>query len=199
MRAVNRVNLEDPPFLRALFGDVRLAWVWLVVRLYLGYEWLEAGLHKIGDPAWMQTGEAVKGFWTRAVAIPAQGRPPITYGWYRDFLNGLLASESHAFFAKLVTLGEVAVGIALILGAFVWIAAFFGALMNMNFMLAGTASTNPVLLLIAILLIIAWKTAGYWGLDRFLLPALGTRRSIGYLLRRSSGASQTSATTPTET
>jgi thiosulfate dehydrogenase [quinone] large subunit len=46
--------------------------------------------------------------------------------------------------------------------------------MNFNFMLAGTASTNPVLFLAAILLIMAWKVAGWWGLDRFLLPLLGT-------------------------
>ena len=46
--------------------------------------------------------------------------------------------------------------------------------MNMNFMLAGSASANPVLLILAIVLILAWKTAGYIGLDRYLLPILGT-------------------------
>ena len=54
------------------------------------------------------------------------------------------------------------------------IAAFFGALMNMSFLLAGTVSTNPVLFFAGILLILAWKNAGYIGIDRFLLPALGT-------------------------
>jgi thiosulfate dehydrogenase [quinone] large subunit len=55
---------------------------------------------------------------------------------------------------------------------------FFGALagtfMNLNFMLAGSASTNPVLLLLGFLLVLAWKTAGYIGLDRWLFPLLGT-------------------------
>jgi thiosulfate dehydrogenase [quinone] large subunit len=46
--------------------------------------------------------------------------------------------------------------------------------MNWNFMMAGTASTNPLLFLLSILLILAWKTAGWIGLDRWLLPALGT-------------------------
>jgi thiosulfate dehydrogenase (quinone) large subunit len=46
--------------------------------------------------------------------------------------------------------------------------------MNMSFLMAGTVSTNPVLFLGGILLILAWKNAGYLGLDRFLLPALGT-------------------------
>lgn len=46
--------------------------------------------------------------------------------------------------------------------------------MNMAFMLAGTTSTNPVLAMLGVLLILAWKNAGYIGLDRYLLPLLGT-------------------------
>jgi thiosulfate dehydrogenase [quinone] large subunit len=46
--------------------------------------------------------------------------------------------------------------------------------MNMSFLLAGTVSTNPLLFCMGILLILAWKNAGYLGLDRFLLPAFGT-------------------------
>jgi thiosulfate dehydrogenase [quinone] large subunit len=45
--------------------------------------------------------------------------------------------------------------------------------MNVNYLLAGTVSINPILFVIAILLMLAWKTAGWWGLDRWLLPALG--------------------------
>jgi thiosulfate dehydrogenase [quinone] large subunit len=33
---------------------------------------------------------------------------------------------------------------------------------------------NPVLAMLGILLILAWKNAGYLGLDRHLLAALGT-------------------------
>lgn len=76
--------------------------------------------------------------------------------------------------ASVVAWGEFLVGIALIAGAFVGIAAAAGAFMNMNFMLAGTASTGPVMMLVAILIMLAWKTAGWWGFDRWLLPRLGT-------------------------
>ena len=69
--------------------------------------------------------------------------------------------------------GELLIGIALIVGAFVGIAAFFGAFMNWNFIMAGAASTNGMLLVVAILLILAWKTAGYFGADYFLLRWLG--------------------------
>lgn len=167
--------IKDPPFARYLFHHPDSAWIWLIARVYLGWQWLQAGLHKVADPAWMSGGTALQGFWTRAVALPnPPARPQITYGWYRSFLVSLLEGGHYTWFAKLVAVGEVLVGVALLLGLLTGIVAFFGALMNFNFMLAGTASTNPVLFTLAVLLILAWKVAGYWGLDRFLLPALGT-------------------------
>jgi thiosulfate dehydrogenase [quinone] large subunit len=46
--------------------------------------------------------------------------------------------------------------------------------LNWNFVMAGTASTNALLFAISTWLVLAWKTAGWIGLDRWLLPALGT-------------------------
>jgi thiosulfate dehydrogenase [quinone] large subunit len=166
--------VQDPPFMMTLFTDTRLAWFWLVVRVWLGYKWVDAALHKIDNPAWVQTGEALKGFWTGAVAVPEGGRPAISFDWYRSFIQFLLDAEAYTWFAKLVAYGELLVGIALIIGVFTGFAAFFGALMNWNFMMAGSASTNPLLFIIAVGLILAWKIAGYIGVDRFLLPYLGT-------------------------
>ncbi len=166
---------EDPPLARMAFSSTRLSWLWLIIRVWLGYNWVEAAVsHKIGNPAWVTTGAAVKGFWQHAIAIPAGGKPPIAYDWYRDFLSWLLSIHAEVLMGKVIAYGELLVGIALILGAFVGIAAFFGAFMNWNFLMAGTASTNPMLLAVAVLLILAWKVAGYYGLDRYLLPALGT-------------------------
>lgn len=48
-------------------------------------------------------------------------------------------------------------------------------------MLAGTASTNPVLFALAVALILAWKVAGYYGVERYLLPVLGAPWSTGKL------------------
>ncbi len=166
--------IQDPPLAAKLFSDPRAAWLWLIPRLYIGYKWIDASLHKVGNPAWTETGDALKGFWTFAVSIPETGRPPIAFDWYRGFIQGLLDAQAYTWFAKLVAYGELLVGIALVLGAFTGIAAFFGAFMNWNFMMAGAASTNPVLFLIAIGLILAWKVAGYVGLDYVLLPLVGT-------------------------
>lgn len=166
--------IEDPPLARLLFSDTRLAAVWAVIRVLLGLAWLEAGLRKVTEPGWMVTGESLLGFWTRAVAIPEQGRPAITFDWYRSFLQGLIDSGSYTWFAKLIAVGEVLVGVGLIVGAFVGIAAFFSALMNWNFIMAGSASSNGLLLIAAVFLILAWKVAGYYGADYYLLRWLGT-------------------------
>ena len=167
-------TVEDPPFARFLFSDTRMSVVWTVIRVLIGWTWLNSGWGKLNNPAWMETGAALQGFWTNAVAIPEQGRPPISFDWYRSFIQGLLDNGSYVWFAKLIAFGELMIGIALIVGAFVGIAALFAALMNWNFIMAGSASINGLLLVGAILLVLAWKNAGYLGADYFLLRWLGT-------------------------
>lgn len=166
--------VQDPPVAKILFGDRRLSVLWLVLRVWLGYQWFDAALHKITNPAWVETGAALKGFWTGAVAVPAEGRPAIAFDWYRNFIQTMLDAEAYVWFAKLVAYGELLIGIALIIGMFTGIAAFFSGFMNWNFMMAGSASTNPMLFVIAVGLILAWKIAGYIGVDYYLLPLLGT-------------------------
>jgi thiosulfate dehydrogenase (quinone) large subunit len=170
------VEIEGPAFARFLFSNSRAGLFWLPIRLFVGFAWLEAGWHKLTDGGWIDGGSALAGYWTNAVKIPAegQGRPPITYEWYRDFINVLLTGGHEAWFGWVITFGELAVGVGLLLGALTGLAAFGGALMNMSFLLAGSGSSNPVLFTMAIGLILAWKVAGYYGLDRYLLPMLGT-------------------------
>lgn len=166
--------IQDPPLAQKLFSSTFAAWLWLPLRIWLGYQWIDAALHKVNNPAWVVTGDALKGFWTGAIQVPAEGRPPISFDWYRAFLQAMLDAEAYTWFAKLVAYGELLIGIALIIGAFTGIAAFFGAFMNFNFMLAGAASTNPVLFIIAIGLVLAWKVSGLIGADYILLPTIGT-------------------------
>ena len=37
------LEIPEPAISRFLFGDTRMALLWTVIRLYLGYEWLTAG------------------------------------------------------------------------------------------------------------------------------------------------------------
>jgi thiosulfate dehydrogenase [quinone] large subunit len=167
-------TLEDPPVARALLGDVRWAWIWLILRLYVGWEWLQAGWDKLHNPAWIgsKAGTALTGFVTHALT-ETSGQHPNVQLWYAWFLQHMVLPQP-IFWSYLVTWGEFLVGIALILGIFTGIAAFCGSFLNMNYLLAGAVSTNPILFAIATWLVLAWKTAGWWGLDRWLLPALGT-------------------------
>jgi thiosulfate dehydrogenase [quinone] large subunit len=166
--------IQDPPFIKTLFSDPRTGWFWFVLRIWLGWQWISASSHKLGNPAWVSGGEALKGFWMGAVAVPDSGRPAIAFDWYRSFIQALLDAQAYTWFAKLIAYGELMIGIALVLGAFTGIAAFFSGLMNWNFMMAGSASTNPILFVIAVGLILAWKVSGYIGLDYFLLRWVGT-------------------------
>ena len=149
--------VQDPPFVQKFLSDPRAGWLFLPLRIWLGYQWFEAGLHKVESAAWMSTGAALQGYWTKAVAIPATGSPAIAFDWYRSFIQFLLDSQSYVWFAKLVALGELLVGVALILGIFTGFAAFFGGLMNWNYMMAGSASTNPLLFVLAVTIILGWK------------------------------------------
>ena len=166
-------HIPEPWISKYIFANTQLALIWLAVRLYVGWQWLEAGLEKLGKPAWTgsEAGAAVKGFITGALEKTSGPHPDVT-GWYASFLQNVALPNSELF-AILVTYGEIAVGLALIAGVLVGISSFFGIIMNYSFLLAGTVSTNPVLLILQLLLILAWRVGGWYGLDRYLLPYLG--------------------------
>jgi thiosulfate dehydrogenase [quinone] large subunit len=181
-------RLEDPKIAQALFSEVKWAWIWIPLRFYAGWQWLSAGLGKLGSPAWTgsNAGAAVTGF-IRGALEKTAGDHPDVQAWYATFLENIVLPNA-AFWSQLVVWGEILVGVALIAGIFTGIAAFFGGFMNMNYLLSGTVSTNPILLAIAIFLVLAWKTAGWWGLDRWALPALGTPWRPGFIFEEARGA-----------
>lgn len=184
------ITMEDPPIARFLFSDVRFSWFWLIVRLYTGYVWLTAGWEKVISPAWMgaQAGTALTGFVNGALKQTA-GAHPNVQGWYAAFLQDIVLPAA-PLWSRIVAFGELAVGIALILGIFTGIAAFFGGFMNVNYLLAGTVSTNPFLFVFATWLVLAWKTAGWIGLDHWIFPALGTPWRPGKIFHASEKAAQ---------
>ncbi|HUX85971.1 MAG TPA: DoxX family protein [Chloroflexota bacterium] len=183
------VRIEDPPIAQLLFSDTRFALFWLIVRVYAGYEWLMAGLEKFGNPAWTgaKAGTGIAGFVAGSLQKTGGANPAVS-GWYASFLQSIVLPNA-AIWGWLVTLGELAVGVGLILGLLTGIAAFFGGLMNANYLLAGTVSTNPLLFIFATWLVLAWRVAGYWGVDHWLLPLLGVPGQPGVLFQdRAEGA-----------
>lgn len=170
------------------FSDKKSAPVWFLLRLYVGYAWLVAGYEKITNPAWFGTsaGASLNGFVQGALRktaefcapAPAACHPDVQL-WYAAFLKGTVLPHLVPW-SNAVAVGELLVGLGLIVGCFTGIAAFFGLFMNLNFMLAGAVSTNPILFTLSIFLVLAWRVSGYWGLDRYVLPRLHTlhRRRI---------------------
>lgn len=167
------IIIPENPVSRFLFSDTRSGLIWLVVRLYLGYAWLTAGWKKVNSETWVgsEAGTAVTGFVNGALGKAADGKD--VTGWYASFLENFVLPNAKLF-SYMVAYGEVLVGLGLILGLLTGIAAFFGALMNVSFLFAGTLSTNPLLFILATWIVLAWKTSGWYGLDRWALPFLGT-------------------------
>jgi thiosulfate dehydrogenase [quinone] large subunit len=167
------VYIEEPAVSKWLFGSSKAAWIWLVVRLWLGYEWLHAGWEKVTSPAWMDGGKALKGFAAGAIASSKDpAHPQVAYSWWVSFLHWI--SDNASWMAKLISVGEVVIGIALILGLFTGIFAFLGVVLNFSFVFSGSAGVNPLFIILGLLLVLAWRNAGWYGLDRFVLPKLGT-------------------------
>lgn len=167
-------EIPEPPVARFLFADTRMAWFWLIVRLYAGWEWLEAGYAKLTNPTWAgpAAGSALTGFVNNALNKTSGANPDVN-SIYAGFLQAVVLPHA-ALWSWIVALGELAVGLGLIVGLLTGIAAFFGGLMNVNYLFAGTVSSNPLLFILATWLVLAWRVAGWWGLDRWFLPLLGT-------------------------
>ena len=177
----HRVQIDDPPIAQFLFSDTRLAPLWLILRIYAGYQWIQAGLEKLQSPTWTgaTAGSALTGFVASALPKASAAHPDVS-GWYASFLTGVVLPHA-AVWSWAISLGETLVGVALVLGFFTGIAAFFGGMMNANYLLAGTVSTNPLLFIIATWLVLGWRVAGYWGADHWLLRVLGVPGRPGTL------------------
>lgn len=138
-----------------------------MIRLYVGYQWLTAGWHKI-----IEGFDATK-FLQGAVAkaVPASpGAKPVVQAWWAGFLKGF-AIPNVKLFNFLVPWGEFLVGLALILAFATIFAAVMGMVMNFAFLLSGTVSSNPNLLALEFILVaLGGAYAGYIGIDYWFRP-----------------------------
>src|SRR6266508_1356479 len=127
-------SMEDPPLAWFLFQSSGLVtWLWLLVRVWLGAQWLRLG-------------------WGVLTAPPAAGDSVLVVG----------------------AVAHVVLGLALIAGAFVGIAATAGLIENVvAYAWPGGFAGDPLQLIAATLLILAWKNAGYVGVDKYLLRLFG--------------------------
>lgn len=185
------VHAREAPLARWLFSAKAAAWIWLVARVWLGYAWVNAGTAKVfgADRAgWMNGGEALRG--AAAAATGDRGVRPlpgggVTDGWWAGFLG--FVQDNAAWMAQVVAVGELVTGAALLLGAFTGAAAFAGLLLGAvglgGLGSAAAGGLSPLVVAVAVLLVAAWRNAGWIGLDRRLLrgrDAGWSRGDIGY-------------------
>ena len=177
-------EIPEPPITRLFFADTRLAWVWLIVRVYVGWFWIDVGWNKVFSPLWTgdKAGLVVTTF-IKGALNKTEGDYADVSEWYALILKEVVMPNS-ALVSYIVAYGELLVGIGLILGAFTGIAAFFGSLMNMSYLFVGAVSVNPIMALLQLFLILAWRIAGWFGLDRYLLPLVGTPWHPGKLFKK---------------
>src|SRR3954452_15032643 len=97
--ATTEQRFEDPPWLMQLFGNPLFGFGWFLLRIFLGMQWLDSGLHQVtGSRAvgWVKdgtvkgkpvhTGDSILASWRSAVG--AGGQPPrVTFEWYQDLLK----------------------------------------------------------------------------------------------------------------
>ena len=166
-------SYPEPGLSKLIFASRASVPLWTAVRIYLGYLWFIAGIGKVTSSAWVgpDAGGPVKGYLERALTLTA-GDHPSVQGWYAWLIESVFIPNAWLF-SHLVAFGEVLVGIALMLGFLAGISAFLGGFMNAAFLFAGTVSTNPLMFVLATWLVLAWRVAGYWGLDFWILPRLG--------------------------
>lgn len=163
-------TIEQSAFAHFFTTSKTSAPLWLLVRVYLGYEFLMAGWGKVANPAWFgsEAGAALNGFVQGALAKTAGAHPDVQM-WYASFLQDTVLPHVMVW-SNAVVVGEIAIGLGLIVGLFTCTASFFAFFMSFNFLLAGTVSMNPILVLCALGLMSAHRVAGHIGLDRYAKP-----------------------------
>src|ERR671937_3016678 len=125
------VEIEEPKAARFLFNSTGSAWIWLVVRVYFGYEWLHAGFEKITGTAggfwtwhfaytqesWIRPAKPFQGTVGYFLSNAGQGpHSAVNYGWYASFLRWLGEPGPAAVFSRVIAIREFTIGLALILG-----------------------------------------------------------------------------------
>lgn len=149
-----------------LLRENRYASLFLTLfRVYLGWQWLNAGWGKISSGKF-----DASGFLNGAVK-QVSGEHPAVQPWWGNLLNDV-ALPHVELFNVLVPWGEFLVGLALIIGVFTSFAMLMGLTMNFAYMLSGTTSTNPQMVIIGMFILVAGINAGKIGLDRWLMPIL---------------------------
>ncbi len=146
-------------------------WYLAVLRIYVGYYLFFQGIGKYQR-------NFPKGDWIgRQIGDIASLD---LYPWYKTFLQRYVVPQSELF-GYLVMIGEIAVGVCLLLGLFTRLSAFVGMIMLSNYYLGpGTASGGAMLaqqqtFIIALAIFVLAGPGRTLGLDGLLFSGAGDK------------------------
>jgi thiosulfate dehydrogenase [quinone] large subunit len=143
----------DPALTRFLLNDRRLAWIWVCARAYLACVWALSGVSLLQEVVRFSTDD-------RMIAL-ADPLPADFVQFYPSILI-------------LLGMSEMVVGVLLLLGIFTGLTAFISVVLSVNTLYPGPPFTDPLAFVTTILLVLTWRTAGWYGLDRWLLKSPAT-------------------------
>jgi uncharacterized membrane protein YphA (DoxX/SURF4 family) len=137
---------------------------WLLLRLYLASVWLQFGIGKVRG-GWL-AGEGLHGL----LSAVAAGQTPAPFSFYARVAGVLVETGMDRVLSVAIPLVEVAVGLAFAIGVLLVPAAIGATLLNVNLVLSGVASLHfdGRIIALQILLLAAWRVAGYLGLGTLL-------------------------------
>ncbi|MCD8899578.1 DoxX family protein [Staphylococcus gallinarum] len=129
--------------------------VLLMIRLGSGFYMLFQGYEKLTG------GFAIDGL------VPVIKENQDSPEWFKIFFDVIIANHLELF-KWIVQLGEIAIGLGLILGVFSFTASFFGVFIMLNYILADMIFTYPIQLFFFIILLINKKTLKAISLKQFI-------------------------------
>jgi thiosulfate dehydrogenase (quinone) large subunit len=142
--------------------------LWLVLRLYIGWIFLQFGWRKV-ETGWL-TGDPMG----TVIKQIADGKLPVSFAPFRDFCAFLVNAELTPLLSFSMPFMELAVALALFSGILVVPAAIGASILLVNFMLSGigTLAFEGRIMVGLILLMLAYRVVSVIGFERLALRIL---------------------------
>jgi uncharacterized membrane protein YphA (DoxX/SURF4 family) len=136
--------------------------IWLALRLYLAWIWVQMGVSKL-EAGWLTSdpiGQMLK--------MVANGTIPVPLSFYRGVADALVSSGITPMLSHSMPFLELAVALSFITGVLVPVAAVGAILLNVNFMLSGigTIELDGPVIAGQLLLIASYRVVGVIGFER---------------------------------
>jgi uncharacterized membrane protein YphA (DoxX/SURF4 family) len=142
--------------------------IWLALRFYLAYMWIQFGVQKIG--AGFLTGDPIGDM----LQLVGNGTLSVPFEFYRPVARMLVDSGMTTLLSFTMPFLEMAVALSFATGVLVVPAAVGATLLNINFILSGIGqvSFDGRFIALQLLLILAFRIVGKIGIERLVVRTM---------------------------